>query len=115
MTDLNADEAALLAGMVASPTTLGEDLFYNVQPVLDRRNTVLRDMWQQGYPTHAEYVADSALSLPDPPHRSPSEEDADQSAGHSVSWIQNQLTSTKPAHLPRPEGVLGRLHDPHHA
>jgi penicillin-binding protein 1A len=102
VTDLNADEAALLAGMVASPTTLGEDLFYNVQPVLDRRNTVLRDMWQQGYLTHAEYVADSALSLPDPAYiRSPSQEDVDPSAGYFVSWIENQLTldSNQPTYL----------------
>jgi penicillin-binding protein 1A len=93
VTGLTADEAALLAAMVASPTTLGEDLFYNVQPVLDRRNTVLRDMWQQGYLTHAEYVADSQLSLPNPAYiRSPSQEDVDPSAGYFVSWIENQLT-----------------------
>ncbi len=96
VTYLTADEAALLAGMVASPTTLGNDLFYNVRPVEQRRNLVLRDMYEQGYLTLSEYQTDSALSLPPAADiQSPSEEDVDPSAGYFVNWIDNQLTLNK--------------------
>jgi penicillin-binding protein 1A len=93
VTYLTADEAALLAGMVAEPTALGNDLFDDVQPVEARRNLVLRDMYQQGYLTQSEYLTDSALSLPPAADiQSPSEEDVDPSAGYFVNWVDNQLT-----------------------
>jgi penicillin-binding protein 1A len=93
VTYLTADEAALLAGMVAEPTTLGADMFYDVQPVEARRNLVLHDMYEQGYLTLSEYLTDSALSLPPAADiQSPSEEDVDPSAGYFVNWVDNQLT-----------------------
>ncbi len=93
VTYLNADEAALLAGLVDAPTTLGEDLFNDVKPVYQRRNLVLYDMYEQGYLTQTEYQADLAVSLPPAIFiQSPSEEDVDPSAGYFVNWIQNQLT-----------------------
>ena len=56
VTYLTADEAALLAGMVASPTTLGNDLFYNVRPVDERDATsCCATCAQQGYLTLSEY------------------------------------------------------------
>ena len=96
VTYLNADEAALLAGLVDAPTTLGEDLFNDVKPVYQRRNLVLYDMYEQGYLTQSEYQADLAVSLPPAGFiQSPSEEDVDPSAGYFVNWIQNQLTLDK--------------------
>jgi penicillin-binding protein 1A len=92
VTYLTGDEAALLAGMVAAPTELGNDLFNNTQPVYHRRNLVLQDMYEQGYLTQAEYLTDSQLSLPPPADiQSPSEEDVNPSAGYFTQWIENQL------------------------
>jgi penicillin-binding protein 1A len=96
VTYLTADEAALLAGMVAEPTTLGTDLFVDVAPVRARRNLVLRDMYEQGYLNRPEYLTDRALSLPPAADiQSPSEEDVDPSAGYFVNWVENQLTLNK--------------------
>jgi penicillin-binding protein 1A len=96
VTYLNADEAALLAGLVDAPTTLGNDLFDNVKQVYDRRNLVLYDMYEQGYLTQAEYQQDTEVSLPPAQYiRSPSEEDVDPSAGYFVQWVENQLTLDK--------------------
>ena len=94
VTNLTADEAAMLAGMVASPSALGNDLFTDPAAVESRRNLVLKDMAEQGYLTQPEYLSDSQISLP-PANavQSPSEANVDPSAGYFVNWIENQLTS----------------------
>ncbi len=94
VTYLNAPEAALLAGMVAAPSTLGNDLFDDVDAVYQRRNLVLKDMYEQGYLTYPEYQQDILQSLPPAADiQSPSEEDVQPSAGYFVHWIESELTS----------------------
>jgi penicillin-binding protein 1A len=92
VTGLTADDAALLAGLVASPSTLGYDLIARPQVVEARRNTVLAEMWHQGYLTQQEYLADTPVSLPPAAYvQSPSEEDTNKSAGYFVQWVEQQL------------------------
>jgi penicillin-binding protein 1A len=93
VTYLNADEAALLAGLVEAPTVLGNDLFDDVNPVYQRRAVVLEYMWEQGYLTQSEYQTALLVSLPPAADiQSPSAEDVDPSAGYFVQWVENQLT-----------------------
>jgi penicillin-binding protein 1A len=94
VTDLTADQAALLAGIIDSPTTYVELLSSNPQAVADRRNRVLEDMWQQGYLTEPEYLADIQASLPSPQYvLSPSEENSGRYTGYFTSWVASQLTA----------------------
>jgi membrane peptidoglycan carboxypeptidase len=58
---LNADQAAMLAAIVNSPTAY--DPFTNAGAVLERRNVVLADMAKQGYLTAKQAVADERQSL----------------------------------------------------
>jgi penicillin-binding protein 1A len=96
VTGLTADEAALLAGLVASPSALGYDLIIHPSVVAARRNEVLREMWQQGYLTQSEYQADTPASLPAAAYiQSPSEEDTNPSAGYFVQWIEQQLLANR--------------------
>ncbi|MGA2757745.1 MAG: transglycosylase domain-containing protein [Solirubrobacteraceae bacterium] len=107
VTYLNADEAALLAGLVNAPTTLGQDLFDNVNPVYARRNLVLQQMTEQGYLTQSEYQQALQVSLPPAADiQSPSAEDVDPSAGYFVQWIENQLTLNKGQPLYRGQSVF---------
>jgi penicillin-binding protein 1A len=94
VTYLTADQAALLAGIIDSPNTYVRLLTTDPQVVADRRNTVLRNMWEQGYLTQGEYEADSAISLPSPLYvESPSEENTNPITGYFASWVANQLTA----------------------
>ena len=96
VTGLTADEAALLAGLVASPSTLGYDLITRPQVVEARRNLVLKQMWEQGYLTQQEYLVDRQVSLPPAAYvQSPSEEDTNKSAGYFVQWVEQQLLADK--------------------
>ena len=96
VTNLSADEAALLAGMVVAPGTLGYDIVINPEAVERRRNLVLKDMWEQGYLTGSEYQLDTHVSLPSAAYvQSPSEEDTDPSAGYFDRWIEAQLLQMK--------------------
>ena len=52
---LTLPQAALLAGIVQSPTAY--DPVHNPGPAKDRRNTVLQRMWQLHYITQAAYLA----------------------------------------------------------
>ena len=107
VTYLDADEAALLAGLVNAPTTLGNDMFDDVTPVYDRRDTVLKYMWQQGYLTASEYQQALTVSLPPAADiQSPSAEDVDPSAGYFVQWVENQLTLNKGQPLYRGQSVF---------
>jgi penicillin-binding protein 1A len=94
VTGLTADEAALLAGVIDSPNTYVAQLTTDPQLVLDRRNEVLHDMWQQGFLTEPEYIADTQVSLPAPQYvESPSEENTNSITGYFASWVANQLTA----------------------
>jgi membrane peptidoglycan carboxypeptidase len=59
--DLNADQAAMLAAIVNSPSAF--DPFTDAGPVLTRRNIVLADMAKQGYLTAKQAAADEKQSL----------------------------------------------------
>ena len=59
--NLNADQAAMLAAIVNSPTAYNP--FTNAGPVLARRNVVLADMAKQGYLTAKQAAADEKQSL----------------------------------------------------
>ena len=59
--NLNADQAAMLAAIVNSPSAY--DPFTNAGPVLARRNIVLEDMAKQGYLTAKQAAADEKQSL----------------------------------------------------
>jgi penicillin-binding protein 1A len=96
VTNLTADQAALLAGIIDAPNTYLGLLSTNPQIVADRRNQVLEDMWQQGYLTKPEYEADTLVSLPAPQYvESPSEENTGRYTGYFATWIAHQLASNK--------------------
>ena len=59
--NLNADQAAMLAAIVNSPSAY--DPFTDAGPVLARRNIVLTDMAKQGYLTAKQAAADEKQSL----------------------------------------------------
>ncbi|HXR14285.1 MAG TPA: transglycosylase domain-containing protein [Solirubrobacteraceae bacterium] len=94
VTNLTADEAALLAGIINSPNTYVDQLTTDPQLVLDRRNEVLQAMLQQNYLTQGEYDADIQVTLPSPQYvESPSEENTNPITGYFASWVANQLAS----------------------
>jgi penicillin-binding protein 1A len=89
--ELEPWEAALLAGIIQSPT------FYNPttkpQAARARRNVVLYQMLQQGYLNHTEYNESVGQALPaskdiQPPHETLVE---GVDAGYFVSWVTQQL------------------------
>ena len=95
VTYLTADEAALLAGIIDSPNTYLNQLTTDPQLVAERRNIVLKDMWEQGYLTQPEYDADIQVSLPSPQYvESPSEENTNPISGYFASWVATQLASS---------------------
>jgi penicillin-binding protein 1A len=84
-------EAALLAGVIQSPT------FYNpvTKPMAarERRNLVLAQMLQQGYLRHADYETSVNQALPapkdiQPPHQTLAE---GVDAGYFTSWVSQQV------------------------
>ena len=84
---LRPHEAALLAGMIASPA------MYSVRESPDaakaRRNLVLQRMMEQGYITPEEYQDYASRPLPDPEAiRAPSES---SEAPYFTSWLRQQL------------------------
>jgi penicillin-binding protein 1A len=89
--DLKPWEAALLAGIIQSPS------FYN--PVTHpgaaraRRNLVLAQMLQQGYLTSTEYDESVGQSLPAPKDIQPPHETLAEGvdAGYFVGWVTQQL------------------------
>jgi membrane peptidoglycan carboxypeptidase len=58
---LTLPQAALLAGIVQSPTAY--DPVTNPGPAKDRRNTVLQKMWQQHYISRAAYLAAAKMPI----------------------------------------------------
>ncbi|HEY7967756.1 MAG TPA: transglycosylase domain-containing protein [Solirubrobacteraceae bacterium] len=92
VTGLNADQAALLAGIIDEPSNYVTWLTTDPQRVYNRRNLVLRLMMEQGYLTPAEYSADVLVSLPDPMYvETPSQEGTQPSTGYFANWIRQQL------------------------
>jgi penicillin-binding protein 1A len=84
---LTPADAALLAGMVASPTAF--DPVAHPHASLGRRNLVLKNMMQQGYITRPEYRASIATPLPTANDiQQPSEPTA---APYFTSWLRPQI------------------------
>ncbi len=92
VTNLTADEAALLAAAVDSPSSFND--LQDAGAATDRRNLVLNDMAQQGYLLPDQAAQAEAVSLPPPEDvASPSEEATDPSAGYFTSWVADQLVN----------------------
>jgi penicillin-binding protein 1A len=85
--DLLPWEAALLAGMISSPS--GYDPVTNPQEAMARRNQVLQNMVSQGDITQEEYNQYSKEPLPKPNQiQTPTE---DSKAPYFTSWLRQQL------------------------
>lgn len=89
--ELEPWEAALLAGIIKSPTYY--DPVTNPQAARSRRNLVLREMLVQGYLTPSEYQEGSRQALPAPKDVSPPHLTLAQGvdAGYFTSWVQQQV------------------------
>jgi penicillin-binding protein 1A len=89
--ELQPWEAALLAGIIQSPTE------YNptVHPMAakDRRDVVLQQMFQQGYITKPLYQESLKQALPSPADiQAPQEQTVEGvDAGYFTSWVQQQI------------------------
>jgi penicillin-binding protein 1A len=84
-------EAALLAGIIQSPTEY--DPITHPEAARERRNTVLRQMFEQGYLTRAIYEESIKQALPAPAEIQEPEEQtvAGVDAGYFTSWVQQQV------------------------
>jgi penicillin-binding protein 1A len=80
-------EAALLAGMIASPSAY--DPIANPDTAKDRRDLVLRYMRDQELLTHQQYTDAIAAALPERGDLQPPEEDTDEP--YFTSWIKQQV------------------------
>jgi penicillin-binding protein 1A len=84
-------EAALLAGIIQSPTAYDP----TAHPVAarDRRNVVLRQMFDQGYLERPVYEESVAQDLPAPKDVQPPREQTVEGvdAGYFTSWVQQQV------------------------
>jgi penicillin-binding protein 1A len=80
-------EAAMLAGIIASPTGYDPKAF----PVnaLGRRNLVLEKMYEQGYITQEQYEEGRKQALPSPSDISPPH--LDSKAPYFTAWLRQQL------------------------
>jgi penicillin-binding protein 1A len=89
--ELQPWEAALLAGVIASPSTY--DPAAHPLAARARRDIVLRDMFEQGYITHPVYEESIAQALPapkdiQPPHQQTAE---GVQASYFTNWVQQQV------------------------
>jgi penicillin-binding protein 1A len=84
-------EAALLAGIIQSPTAY--DPANHPEAAKARRDTVLREMYQQGYLTREIYQQSVRQSLPAPHDiQAPQEQTVEGiDAGYFTSWVQQQV------------------------
>jgi penicillin-binding protein 1A len=84
-------EAALLAGIIQSPT--GYDPTIHPEAARDRRDVVLRQMYDQGYIEKPVYQESIAQSLPAPKNVQPPREQTVEGvdAGYFTSWVQQQV------------------------
>jgi len=89
--EMNAPEAALLAGIIQDPTAY--DPADHPLAARHRRDTVLQQMHLQGYIDRAVYEESLGQSLPAPPDvqapQQPLVEGVD--VGYFTSWVQQQL------------------------
>ena len=84
-------EAALLAGIIQSPTAY--DPVNHPEAAKARRNVVLRQMLEQGYLTRAVYEESIRQALPAPHEvQAPQEQTVEGiDAGYFTSWVQQQV------------------------
>jgi penicillin-binding protein 1A len=84
-------EAALLAGIIQSPTQY--DPANHPLAAKERRDVVLRQMYQQGYLTRAVYEESLRQALPAPKEvQAPQEQTIEGvDAGYFTSWVQQQV------------------------
>ncbi len=80
-------EAALLAGVISSPSAYSPRNF--PENATARRNQVLLNMQEQGYITPEEYAQYSAQQLPSPEQIEPPAENS--AAPYFTSWLRQQL------------------------
>ena len=102
--ELKPHEAALLAGLVASPT--GYDPVAHHVAAQRRRNLVLQNMLEQGYVTRSEYERGRAEPVPSSATiRPPTVQAASKSVAYFTSWVRQQVVDR---YGPR-EALLGGL------
>jgi penicillin-binding protein 1A len=84
-------EAALLAGIIQSPTEY--DPATHAMAAKDRRDVVLRQMLEQGYIAKPVYEQSVQQALPSPAQiQAPQEETVEGvDAGYFTSWVQQQI------------------------
>ncbi len=102
--ELKPHEAALLAGMVASPSAY--DPIANREAAKGRRNIVLAKMLEQGYLTRVEY--ERGRSEPVPSRnliRPPQAQAASKSSAYFATWVRQQVIERYGAR----EALLGGL------
>jgi penicillin-binding protein 1A len=88
--ELKPHEAALLAGLVASPTAF--DPVANPIAAKRRRNVVLTKMLEQGYMTPAEYERSRSAQVPTRESiHPPQAQAASKSAAYFASWVRQQV------------------------
>jgi penicillin-binding protein 1A len=80
-------EAALLAGMISSPSAYSPRA--NPEAAAARRNLVLQRMAEQSYITEEEYQEYAQIEIPDTNQVAPPEEDS--LAPYFTSWLRQQL------------------------
>jgi penicillin-binding protein 1A len=80
-------EAAMLAGIIASPSAYDPKLF--PENALHRRNLVLERMYEQGYITQEQYAEGTRQALPSPDDIEPPQLDSE--APYFTSWLRQQL------------------------
>ncbi|MEA2391818.1 MAG: penicillin-binding protein, partial [Solirubrobacteraceae bacterium] len=87
--DLRLPEAALLAGIVASPSAF--DPIAHPVAATARRNLVLRDMLDQGYISGPEYDASTHEVVPAQADITPPQEKT--AAPYFTSWVRQQIVN----------------------
>ena len=89
--ELQPWEAALLAGVIQSPT--GYDPVTKPMAARERRNLVLDQMYQQGYLRRADFQESVRQALPAPPDVQPPHQSLVEGidAGYFVSWVSQQI------------------------
>jgi penicillin-binding protein 1A len=80
-------EAALLAGMISSPSAYSPRT--NPEAAAERRNLVLQRMTEEGYLTEEEYTKYAALPVPGQEEITPPQENS--AAPYFTSWLRQQL------------------------
>jgi penicillin-binding protein 1A len=86
-TDVTPAEAALLAGLIASPSMY--DPLENPRNATGRRDLVLRRMYEQRLITRAQYVDAIHQSVPDEDEVDPPDSESEQP--YFTSWMTQQL------------------------